>query len=196
VNAVDRWRSTWRSLRWWPLICAPVLASGALLVTWAYAGPNPARLAFIGGTGRTLVCVAVAFVADDPATATAPAVPVSPRARLLVRLVPGSLVAVGGWLAVVGLEHRLGSGAADVHTDAVGSICLAAFALGAALMAARRFPACSPGAIGAAIAVAATAAVVAVPAWTPPAPDASVARAAIAALSSASAWRSTAEPAR
>jgi hypothetical protein len=181
------------------VVGATLVTAAALVVTRGAVGPDPGRLAFVGINGRALLCLTVAFAADDPATAAAPAVPVSTRTRLVSRLAPLVLMTAGAWLALCRLEDRLAgpTGARDDLTgDALAGVALAAVALAAAALAARRSPRFSPGAVGAGCAATLTALATLVPAdWAHHGPDASYAWPLVAAVGLAGAWRATSEPA-
>ena len=198
MSHVDRWWSTWRSIRWSPVVGVTLITVAALVVARTVVGADPARLAFVGASGRTLLCLTVAFAADDPAAEAAPAVPVSTRARFFSRLAPLVLITAGAWLALRQLEHRLAGALTgdDPTGDALRGVALAAVALAAAAFSARRSSRFSPGAVGAAGAAAVTVLATLVPAdWSRHGPDASYAWPLVAAVCLAGAWRATSEPA-
>ena len=191
MTTADGWRAVARTVRWAPLVVAPLLGCATLVATGAVAGPG--RLALVGAMARGLVCLSVAFLVDDPAVSAAPAAPVTVRRRLITRAVLGVPVAVLGWIGLVVIERWLVGG--DVPLDARVAVAIAGAAIGLAAMAGRHGADPSPGALGAAgVAVIATAATLVPPQWAAHAPREAFVAAVAVVLGLAGAWIGTAEP--
>jgi hypothetical protein len=182
-----------RSVRWGPLLVAPVLGCAALVVARVLAGPEPGRLALVGAMARALTCVSVAFLVDDAAVSAIPAAPVTVRRRLVTRAVLGLPVAVLGWVGLVVIERSLTDG--DVSLDARTAVALAGVATGLAAMASRHGVDPSPGAVGAAgVAAIATASTLVPPHWAAHAPHGPVVAAVAVMLGLTAVWIGSAEP--
>ncbi len=193
MSTADGWRAVARSVRWAPLLAAPLFGCFTLVVARAVAGPAGGRLALVGEMGRALTCVSVAFLVDDPAVSAAPAAPVTVRRRLIARAALGVPVAVLGWVGLAAVERSLTHG--DVSFDARTALALAGAAIGLAAMAARRGVEPSPGAVGAGAVVAiATAATRVPPQWVAHAPRGSVVAALGVMLGLVGVWIGSAEP--
>lgn len=193
MTTADGWRAVARSVRWGPLLVAPLLGCAALVVARAVAGPAPGRLASVGVLARALICMSVAFLVDDPTVSAAPASPVTVRRRLISRAVLGLPVAVLGWVALVVIERSLTDG--DVSLAAGATIALAGVAIGFAAMADRHGVDPSPGAVGAAaVGAIAAAATMVPPQWAVYAPHGTVLAGAAGVLGLTAVWIGTAEP--
>jgi hypothetical protein len=154
-------------------------------------GPTAGRLALVGVTARALTCVSAAFLVDDPAESTTPAVPVSVRRRLITRVALGVPVVVLAWVGLVLIERSLTDG--DVSLDQRAA--LAGAAIGSAAMAGRHGVNPSPGAVGAAgVAAIATAATLVPPPWAAHAPSESVVTTLAMVLGLGGVWFGSAEP--
>lgn len=166
VTTVDGLRGTIRSTRWSPVLVTPVAASAALLGTHVVHGGAAGAMALLGDTGLAFTAVATAFIADDAASAAAPASPVGARARLLARAAVAIPVAVAGWTAVLGVYHFVTSAGIDVSARALAAPAMASAALAFAALGGRLSSAVSPGAAGvAAMALLAVVWTVAPKAW-------------------------------
>jgi hypothetical protein len=193
VTTADGWRAVAHSVRWGPLLAAPLLGCAALIVARAMAGPAAGRLALIGTMGRALICVSAAFLVDDPAVSATPAAPVTVRRRLIMRAVLGLPVAVLGWIGLVVSEQSLTDG--NVSYEVIPALALTGVAIGLAAMAGRHGVDPSPGAVGAAgVAAITTAATVVPPQWAAHAPHGSLVAGAAGAIGLAAVWIGTAEP--
>lgn len=149
MTTIDGLRGTIRSTRWSPVLVTPVAASAALLGTHVVHGGAAGAMSLLGDTGLAFTAVAPAFIADDAASAAAPASPVDARARLLARATVATPVAVAGWMAVLGVYHFVTSSAAiDVSARALAALAMASAALGFAALGGRLSSAVSPGAAG------------------------------------------------
>ena len=150
-------------------------------------------MGMVGGWGRDLTCVSLAFLADDLVLTAAPAVPVAARTRFLGRIALGLPVVVFGWLALLGAEASMTAG--DLSFDPLGALAFAAGATGIAAAISRYHPEPSPGAVGAAIAATLVAAYPLVPSeWASHAPDGTLLTAGLVALGFMTAWVATGEP--
>lgn len=163
------WRSTIRAVRWSPILSTPAAASVGLVAFRLIAGPAAAgRLHMVGELGLAFTAMAVAFLADDPTTDAAPAVPVEAPARLRLRLAVGAPAAAAGWLLVLAVSDQVVPGGLldDVAGRALAGVGLAATALAMAVVAGRTGAATSPGAVGvAALATVGLASLVVPTAW-------------------------------
>ena len=91
VTSTVTWFAVGRSMRWPPLIGAPLVAAAVVGVARLAAGPDPGPIGVAGAIGQVLVLVSLAFVADDVVAVTAPGVPTTARIRLAIRLTIGTL---------------------------------------------------------------------------------------------------------
>lgn len=149
LTTVDGLRGTIRSMRWSPVLVTALAASAALLGTHVVRGGATGAMALLGDTGLAFTAVAPAFIADDAASAAAPATPVDARARLLARAVVAMPVAVAGWVAVLGVYRFVTSSVGiDVSDRAVAALAMVSAALAFAALGGRLSSAVSPGAAG------------------------------------------------
>jgi hypothetical protein len=193
LTSTVRWLAVGRSLRWSPLVGAPIAAAAVVLVAGVVSGADPGRLSLAGGVARVLVCVSLAFVADDDIPMTAPGVPTTARARLTMRLVMGAATVACGWCGVFVIEAAVAPG--ETAFVSPGALGCAAAALAAAVLVARNVPVPSPGAVGAGlVAVALSIVMVAPEGWVAALPDATVAAIVTIAGAAAILWRATSEP--
>jgi hypothetical protein len=193
VTSTVTWFAVGRSMRWPPLIGAPLLAAAVVLVARLAAGPDPGAIGVAGAIGQALVLVSLAFVADDVVAVTAPGVPTTARIRLAIRLTIGLALVVGAVAGVSALTTAVGStGSAVATTD---SIACAAVALTVAVLVGRLTPVPSPGAIGAAIAVVGASTLVTLPVqWRDVLPNGGAAVTAMVACAVVVIWLATREP--
>lgn len=154
-TAVDAWVSFGRSIRWSPLVAAPLAASAALLAIGVLTEPDPVRVALVGETGLAFTAAATAFIADDPGREAAPSTPVEAPARLARRAWLMLPVAVAGWLAVLALYTWVSPvPPMNLAHRALAGLGVASSALGVAALGSRFRSVVSPGAAGiAAVAV-------------------------------------------
>ncbi len=193
MTSTVTWFAVGRSMRWPPLIGAPLVAAAVVRVARLTAGPDPGPIGVAGSIGQVLVLVSLAFVADDVVAVTAPGVPTTARIRLAIRLTMGLAFVVGAAAGVSALSTAVGSTGSAVATT--GSIACAAVALTVAVLVGRLTPVPSPGAIGAAIAVVGASTVLTVPvSWREVLPDGGFAVAAVVACVAAVIWLGTREP--
>lgn len=150
VTTAGGWAATARSLRWSPVVTAPLATCVALVLVRAVGGPVPRGPTLVGDAGLAFTASAAAFTVEDPALAAAPATPVPARLRLVARAVLLVPVTVSGWLLVAALDERLNPAAAsqDLGGRALISAGMASAALGIAALAAKRLSFESPGAVG------------------------------------------------
>ncbi len=193
MTSTVTWFAVGRSMRWPPLIAAPLVAAAVVLVARLAAGPDPGPIGVAGAIGQVLVLVSLAFVADDVVAVTAPGVPTTARIRLAIRLTIGTAVVVGAAAGVSALMTAVGSTGSAVATT--GSIACAAVALTVAVLVGRLTPVPSPGAIGAAIAVVGASTLVTLPVqWRDVLPDGRAAVTAMVACAAVVIWLGTREP--
>ena len=170
VTSTVTWFAIGRSMRWPPLVGAPLVAAAVVLGARLAIGPGPGPIGVAGAIGQVLVFVSLAFVADDAVAATAPGVPTTARVRLAIRLVLGVAVVVGAAAGVAVLITAVGVAGSAIATP--GSVACAAIAFSVAVLVGRLSPVPSPGAIGAAVAVVGASTGLMVPAsWREALPD-------------------------
>ena len=149
-TVVDRWVSTGRSIRWSPLVAAPVTAAAALLVAGPLGGGDPAKVGVVGETGLAFAAVAAAFIADDPARDAAPGTPVEAPRRLATRAGLMAPVAMTGWLLVLAVYAWVTPRPLiDLGQRVLAGSGIAIAALAMAAVGGRLSSAVSPGAVGA-----------------------------------------------
>lgn len=151
-TTVDGWVSTMRSIRWSPLVAAPVAAAVAVLVAGTFADGDTVKVGLVAETGLAFTAVMAAFIADDPTTEAAPGTPVEAPARLAVRaglMVP---VAVAGWLSVLAVYACVTPGlAVDLGERALAGSGISSAALAVAALATKVRSVVSPGAAAAGV---------------------------------------------
>ena len=147
---VEGFIGTIRSIRWAPVLAAPIAASAALVGVRGLAGLEP-RMTLVGEAGLAFTAVTLAFIVDDVTRDAAPATPVDARPRLVGRAIVAAPVVLAGWLLVLAVYHSVtpSAGAADVADQALGGLALASAALGLAALGGRVGSVMSPGAAGA-----------------------------------------------
>lgn len=149
LTTVDGLRGTIRSTRWSPVLVTPLAASAALLGTHLVHGGTAGAMSLLGDTGLAFTAVAPAFIADDAASAAAPATPVDARSRLLARAAVAMPVAVAGWMAVLGVYRFVTSSAgSDLSARSITALAMASAALAFAALGGRLSSAVCPGAAG------------------------------------------------
>ncbi len=197
LTTADGWRGTVRSIRWSPMLSAPVAGCGALVGAWAFAGSAPGRMTLIGKVTLAFAAVMVAFVVDDVSVEAAPATPVTARGRLLARAALAVPASVLGWLLVLAVYNSVtSSAAASVAYLAWSGVAMACAAVGFAALgrSVRSVP--SPGAAGVAAMACIGAAWSTLPAaWVRLVPEKHVLYAAAVVFGSVSLVRGTREPA-
>ena len=117
MTSTVTWFAVGRSMRWPPLVGAPLVAAAVVLVARLAAGPDPGPIGVAGAIGQVLVLVSLAFVADDVVAVTAPGVPTTARIRLAIRLTIGTAVVVGAAAGVSALMTAVGSTGSAVAND-------------------------------------------------------------------------------
>ncbi len=150
VATTDGLRATVRSVRWSPLLLAPVASAIALVAVRTIAHVDSMRIAFLGDAGLVFTAVVVAFVADDAILSGAAPTPIEARTRLAARALVAVPVTVAGWLAVLAVYWRVLPGPAQpgIGSIALASLGVAATALALATLFARSPAVASPGAAG------------------------------------------------
>lgn len=150
LTTVEGFIGTIRSIRWAPVLAAPIAASAALVGVRGLAGLDP-RMTLVGEAGLAFTAVTLAFIVDDVTRDAAPATPVDARPRLVGRAIVAAPVVLAGWLLVLAVYHWVtpSAGAADVADQALGGLALASAALGLAALGGRVGSVMSPGAAGA-----------------------------------------------
>lgn len=150
VTTAGGWAATARSVRWSPVVTAPLATCLALVLVRAIGGPVQRGPAVLGDAGLAFTAIAAAFTADDPTLDAAPAMPVPARLRMAARAVVLLPMTVSGWLLVAALDGGLNPAATrDLAGSALVALGLASAALGIAALAAKRWSLESPGAVGA-----------------------------------------------
>lgn len=149
LTTVEGSIGTIRSIRWAPVLVAPVAASAALVGVRGIAGPD-SLMTLVGEAGLAFTAVTLAFIVDDVTRDAAPATPVDARLRLVGRAIVAAPVVLAGWLLVLAVYHSVtpSAGAADVADRALGGLALASVALGLAALGGRVGSVMSPGAVG------------------------------------------------
>ncbi len=171
VRTVDGWVGTARSVRWSPMLAAPVASVAALVALRLAADAEQAVYALVGQSALAFTAAAAGFVVDDGAAEAAPGAPTEAAVRLGVRAAVALPVLVAGWAAVLGVHVALVEGPVEPGTIALTSLAIAAVALGVAGVTAGASQVGSPGVAGlAAIAVLAAAQCAVPPAWLEAAP--------------------------
>ncbi len=150
LTTVEGFIGTIRSIRWAPVLAAPIAASAALVGVRGLAGLDP-RMTLVGEAGLAFTAVTLAFIVDDVTRDAAPATPVDARPRLVGRAIVAAPVVLAGWLLVLAVYHWVtpSAGAADVADQALGGLALASAAVGLAALGGRVGSVMSPGAAGA-----------------------------------------------
>lgn len=148
MASVDGWRTTLRSIRWSPLLLAPVVASVALVVVAAVSQGAGGAVGLVADAGLALTAVVTAFIADDPTLEAAPATPIEARARLVARAAAAVPVAVVGWLLVLTVYDSITPepAAIDLAGRALAALGLGSAALALAALTGRFQSVVSPGA--------------------------------------------------
>lgn len=152
LTTLEGFSGTIRSIRWAPVLAAPVAASAALVGVRGVAGPDGRMtMTLVGEAGLAFTAVALAFIVDDVTRDAAPATPVDARPRLVGRAIVAAPVVLAGWLLVLAMYHWVthSAGAADVADQALGGLALASAAVGLAALGGRVGSVLSPGAAGA-----------------------------------------------
>ena len=150
LGTTDGWCATVRSVRWSPLLIAPIVSSIALVVLQAMADSTSRRITFLGDAGVAFTAASAAFIADDGIMAGAAPTPIEARTRLVARALVAMPVAVAGWLVVLAIYGRVLPPDAQpaIGSRAVAGIGVAAAALALATLFARSPGVPSPGAAG------------------------------------------------
>jgi hypothetical protein len=150
LTTLDRCVSTGRSIRWSPLVAAPVAASAALLVAGPLASGDPASVGIVGECGLAFTAVSAAFIADDACRDAAPGTPVEAPKRLATRAGLMAPVAVIGWLVVLAVYASVTpSLPVDLGERILAGSGIAVAALALAAVGGRLRSVASPGAVGA-----------------------------------------------
>lgn len=154
-TALDAWASMARSIRWSPLLVAPVAASAALLAIGPLAEADPVRIGMVGEPALAFSAAVVAFIADDPGGEAVPGTPVEAPVRFALRAGLMLPVATAGWLVVLALYAWVSPvPSMDLSDRALAGVGIASAAVGAASLGSRFRSVPSPGALGvAAVAV-------------------------------------------
>ena len=143
---LDAWLRTARSIRWSPLVMAPVAGAASLLALGVLVDADPTRIGIVAETALAFAAGTAGSVIDDPANDAAPGTPVDARARLAARVGLMAPVAMVGWLVVLATYVGVTPGLpVELGRRALAGLAMASVALAMAAIGSRFRSPVSPG---------------------------------------------------